>query len=228
MALTADQLLAIDRHLRKDNLLLNEALITELTDHYIAGLEDLMSTGTSFEKALAAIHTGFGGRKGLLALEEKSNEQVVKRLISEFMTALLLYARPPRLVLSLLILTFAFWANQENRVTEWAEFVHTTLHGALVLIALSFFVWHGLKHITGRRTYIKPFTPLIYQLLTACNIPTIFNGVLAITSLRTSFAHYSLVLQTTLIFSYLLIWAVIIEIVVSSLLRFTRLLTTTR
>ena len=75
MALSPDQLQAIDQHLRKANWLLNEDLITELTDHYVAGIEDHLTQGVSFESAVTAVHTGFGGRKGLLKMEEEYQKQ---------------------------------------------------------------------------------------------------------------------------------------------------------
>ncbi|GAB3026781.1 hypothetical protein [Spirosoma pulveris] len=68
--LTPAQLTAIDQHLRKENWLLNEDLISELTDHYINGITDRLAQGMAFDMALREIHTGFGGRKGLLKMEE--------------------------------------------------------------------------------------------------------------------------------------------------------------
>lgn len=65
------QLAAIDRHLRKDNWLLNETLIAELTDHYANATAERMAQGIPFETALWDVHKGFGGRKGLLKMEEE-------------------------------------------------------------------------------------------------------------------------------------------------------------
>lgn len=70
MQLTPDQLAAIDRHLRKDNWLLNEALIAELTDHYTNAILDRMAQGMTVESALLDVHKEFGYRKGLLKMEE--------------------------------------------------------------------------------------------------------------------------------------------------------------
>ncbi len=78
--LTTDQLAAINRHLRKDNWLLNEELITELTDHYANGITEAMEQGQSFDNALAAVHHSFGGRKGLLAMEETYQTEKAKHL----------------------------------------------------------------------------------------------------------------------------------------------------
>ncbi len=73
--LTLDQLNQIDLHLRKENWLLNEDLIAELTDHYAAGIDERMAHGLSFTDALCAVHTDFGGRKGLLKMEEEAQKQ---------------------------------------------------------------------------------------------------------------------------------------------------------
>ncbi len=73
--LTPDQLNQIDQHLRKENWLLNEDFIAELTDHYAAGIDDRMAHGLSFSDALRAVHTDFGGRKALLKMEEEAQKQ---------------------------------------------------------------------------------------------------------------------------------------------------------
>ena len=78
--LTTDQLAAIDRHLRKDNWLLNEDLITELTDHYANAIADHLSRGITFETALNDVHKGFDGRKGLLKMEETYQTEKSKQL----------------------------------------------------------------------------------------------------------------------------------------------------
>lgn len=73
--LTSDQFKAIDVHLRRENWLLDEELVAELTDHYAAGIDERMARGASFADALQAIHTEFGGRKGLLNMEEEAQTQ---------------------------------------------------------------------------------------------------------------------------------------------------------
>ena len=77
--LSPTQLSAIDQHLRKENWLLNEDLIAELTDHYIDGISDRLEQGMEFSMALRDIHTGFGGRKGLLKMEEEYQTQKARR-----------------------------------------------------------------------------------------------------------------------------------------------------
>ncbi|GAB2526251.1 hypothetical protein [Spirosoma aerophilum] len=78
--LTPTQFTAIDQHLRKENWLLNEDLIAELTDHYINGISERLAQGMAFDLALREIHTGFGGRKGLLRMEEEYQVQSYRKL----------------------------------------------------------------------------------------------------------------------------------------------------
>ena len=68
--LTSTQIALIDKHLRSDNWLLNNGLITELTDHYQESIATYIAGGKTFDEALRAVHADFGGRKGLLAMEE--------------------------------------------------------------------------------------------------------------------------------------------------------------
>ena len=81
MNLTSDQLATIDRHLRKENWLLNEALIAELTDHYATGIADRMVQGQAFSEALIEVYKGFGWRKGLLKMEEEYGIQKKRQTI---------------------------------------------------------------------------------------------------------------------------------------------------
>ena len=69
--LTPAQLQRIDKHLRSDNWLLNNDLIAELTDHYVDAITDKLAQNVPFEVALQDVHRSFGGRKGLLEMEEK-------------------------------------------------------------------------------------------------------------------------------------------------------------
>ena len=68
--LTPAQLKLIDKHLRSDNWLLNNDLIAELTDHYVDAISDKLTEKVPFELALQDVHRSFGGRKGLLKMEE--------------------------------------------------------------------------------------------------------------------------------------------------------------
>jgi hypothetical protein len=77
--LTSAQLTAIDQHLRKENWLLNEDLIAELTDHYVNGISERLAQDMAFDMALREMHTGFGGRKGLLKMEEDYQVQTHRK-----------------------------------------------------------------------------------------------------------------------------------------------------
>ncbi|MEZ0487217.1 hypothetical protein [Fibrella aquatica] len=68
--LTPAQHTLIDKHLRSDNWLLNNDLIAELTDHYVDAISDKLAEGIPFDLALQDVHRSFGGRKGLLKMEE--------------------------------------------------------------------------------------------------------------------------------------------------------------
>ena len=68
--LTTAQLQRIDKHLRSDNWLINNDLIAELTDHYVDAITDKLAQNVPFELAIQDVHRSFGGRKGLLEMEE--------------------------------------------------------------------------------------------------------------------------------------------------------------
>lgn len=78
--LTPAQLSTIDQHLRKENWLLNEELIAELTDHFIDGICERLNQGMEFDVALRDVHSGFGGRVGLLKMEEEYQTQKARRV----------------------------------------------------------------------------------------------------------------------------------------------------
>ncbi|ARK10549.1 hypothetical protein A6C57_09545 [Fibrella sp. ES10-3-2-2] len=64
------RLTLIDQHLRRENWLRNDDLIAELTDHYADALSDKLAKGVPFELALEEVCHSFGGRIGLLTMEE--------------------------------------------------------------------------------------------------------------------------------------------------------------
>ncbi|AUD07458.1 hypothetical protein [Spirosoma pollinicola] len=71
--LTPAQKATLDYHLRDTNLLTNEELILELTDHYTTALLERMTEGMTFETALTATQKAFGGSKGLQKMERQYN-----------------------------------------------------------------------------------------------------------------------------------------------------------
>ncbi|MGM9507908.1 hypothetical protein ACS5NO_09280 [Larkinella sp. GY13] len=108
MALTPDQLTAIDRHLRKENWLLNEDLVAELTDHYANGIAEQLANGVPFELALIDIHKGFGGRKGLLKMEEEYLAEMFRAPALAFRKRLKTYTRWPKIVVPAAIIGLLF------------------------------------------------------------------------------------------------------------------------
>ncbi|WP_080054525.1 hypothetical protein [Spirosoma aerolatum] len=110
--LSTDQLQAIDRHLRKDNWLVNEELIAELKDHYAEDIEERVTNGIQFEAVIQEIHNGFGGRKGLRKMEEefqKAQAQNNGRIIRQKIAS---YFRLPRLVITCLLLLLVYYNTQ--------------------------------------------------------------------------------------------------------------------
>lgn len=114
MTLTTDQLTAIDRHLRKENWLLNEDLIAELADHYANGIEERMANGIPFDLALLDIHKGFGGRKGLLKMEEDYQIGQKQGNVRLFWSILIQYLKFPRLHITIIVTLIFYYLNSTN------------------------------------------------------------------------------------------------------------------
>lgn len=146
MRLTPAQLTAIDQHLRKENWLLNEDLISELTDHYINGITDRMAQGMAFDPALREIHTGFGGRKGLLKMEEEYQVQKARQVDVYIWREIRLFFEQTRIAITLALFAFVYWLNAFSGVTDSVDaffsvglFMMTASIFAPVLAAILFF-----------------------------------------------------------------------------------------
>lgn len=100
MALSPDQLAAIDRHLRQENWLLNESLVAELTDHYATAIVESLAQGIPFDLAIVDVHKGFGGQKGLLKMEEEYALGQYQQSRKVFKQVFRSYFRPVRIVLT--------------------------------------------------------------------------------------------------------------------------------
>ncbi|WP_288429170.1 hypothetical protein [uncultured Spirosoma sp.] len=109
--LTPDQLNQINQHLRKENWLINEDLIAELTDHYAAGIDERMAHELSFTDALCAVHTDFGGRKGLLKMEEEAQKQQAKKYYRQEWELIRSFVQGPRWFMAAGLLTGMFLLN---------------------------------------------------------------------------------------------------------------------
>ncbi|SOD89769.1 hypothetical protein [Spirosoma fluviale] len=164
MRLTPAQLTAIDQHLRKENWLLNEDLITELTDHYINGISDRLASGTAFDVALREIHTGFGGRKGLLKMEEdyqvqsyRKHAQLEWQLIRSFMDG---SKRPITvgLFVGLYIVNTYFGAEDMVKTGLAVGFLFVTA-SVLVSIAKSIFFFYQNRHEVSQAV-MQPSSPV--------------------------------------------------------------------
>lgn len=119
--LTPTQLSIIDQHLRKENWLLNEDLIAELTDHYIDGLTDRLEQGMELPVALRDIHTGFGGRKGLLQLEEEYQVQKARRFYTIEWQFVRSFVQGRRWLLTVCLFTGIYMVNAYMGLAETIE-----------------------------------------------------------------------------------------------------------
>ncbi|MEZ0609284.1 hypothetical protein ACAW74_12245 [Fibrella sp. WM1] len=132
--MTPHQQQQIDRHLRADNWLLNKELIAELTDHYVVGISDRVAAGESFDDALRAIHGSFGGRKGLLALEEQFERE---------------QARHPRRLMRNILLSYLQWPRAAYTIALVATLVYlssTNILASKVAYAANFAVAVAVGH----------------------------------------------------------------------------------
>ena len=171
MSLTPDQLTAIDRHLRKENWLLNEDLITELTDHYANGLSERLANGTDFDAAIRQIHRDFGGRKGLLKMEEdfqKSQAQHYGRIIGHLIAS---YFRLPRLGITFLLfmLVYSLLRLLPNKLTfGWDDsWLFIGLLGSLGILYVSAFFRLINHHRQADKT--KPFNQSVWLFFQGIN-----------------------------------------------------------
>lgn len=177
MTLPPDQLTAIDCHLRKDNWLLNEALIAELTDHYTNAILDRVAQGMTFKYALLDVHKEFGYRKGLLKMEEEYGKTQAKSGIRFGHQQFKSYFRRPRLPWTMALLAVVYG------LTLWIEKSGTTLFAVDSWSFVAMVILGGLIYITAFYKLIKaePST-LVHQYGLA---PGIFlgQGAILLTSL---------------------------------------------
>lgn len=139
--LTNDQLQAIDRHLRKENWLLNEELITELTDHYVAGIKDHLAQGVEFDTALKAIHADFGGRKGLIAMEESFQISQTKLVMDLTKQQVFSFFRLPKLPTTLFIMMSVYSLIRLNPTVDTSWLFDNLWILTLVVIGQVCVVW---------------------------------------------------------------------------------------
>ncbi|OIN60176.1 hypothetical protein [Arsenicibacter rosenii] len=208
--LTTDQLAAIDRHLRKDNWLLNEDLIAELTDHYANAITEAMEQGQSFDNALVGIHQSFGGRRGLLTMEDA----FIKNSYTAAWLAVKQAAR--LLLLSPYVLLIGLVAYGIHTVLSTYQ-----LNGFLALIAVHsiFFTLIGLPFFTKLNWWAGPASQLKRKrsgiervsnivLSIALNIPINWLAI----SINSDYTP-AMTLGTTLLFTLALIGYLLVAII---------------
>ncbi len=217
--LTPDQLTAIDRHLRKENWLLNEDLILELTDHYINGISERITQGMAFDVALREIYRNFGGRPGLLKMEEekgKIHSSVIGRELRRLIGS---YFLPPRLSLTLSLLGFAYWATIEGLVGEWLGWASVSFMVISTMPLIILFLRNGYSYVAGKRESMQSVKVIFYRYILAVNLLNILNfcgGSYAMSNIT----DYSTTYQTFITFAYLFVWAIIIDFVLVQPYRF--------
>lgn len=167
--LTPDKLTAIDRHLRKENWLLNEDLITELTDHYANGVSDRLAQGMPIDAAIREIHQNFGGRKGLLNMEEEYQVSQTKQVGRLVRTSMRSYFQLPRLGITVLLLLVVYSSLRllpKNFDFDWTE---NWLFIGLVGITVVLYLFAIIRFIGNYRQNTKARNQGIAALLQGIN-----------------------------------------------------------
>ncbi|QMW03039.1 hypothetical protein [Spirosoma foliorum] len=154
--LTPAQQATLDYHLREANLLTNEELILELTDHYSTDLTERIAQGMTFETALTAIQTAFGGRKGLQKMERAYNRVTFRHYDESWKQALIIQFQKPLLWRQTIpsyavLLVFSFFSIMTNSSasSKWDAFSNGTLGGVIVGFVINqlAILWPYLKSI---------------------------------------------------------------------------------
>ncbi|SOD89763.1 hypothetical protein [Spirosoma fluviale] len=155
--LTSAQQSTLDYHLRETNLLTNEELIQELTDHFTTALLDRMAQGMTFATALTATQEAFGGRKGLQKMERQYNRVTFRHYDERWYQAVrtqfqkpLLWRQTVPVCAVLILLSFVGYAPDSANGVEldsdfYAGFATGTIMGFFVLIMG--LVWPYLKTV---------------------------------------------------------------------------------
>jgi hypothetical protein len=153
--MTTAQLQQIDKHLRSDNWLLNRAFIAEMADHYATAITDRMAAGEAFDAALRAVHTSFGGRRGLLAMEESFVAGQMRGAKREFWQLTFSVFRWPQAAVTLLVVlavglilshpVYSTYLAQGGNVAQAIVCAHVV---GWLLVA-------GFRQVRGRATWVR-------------------------------------------------------------------------
>ena len=168
MKLTSDQLVAINRHLRKENWLYIENLIAELTDHYVVGLEDRIANGMTFDAALHDIHASFGGRKGLLKMEEAYQVQKDRRSVMHEWCKVRTFFSGNRLAVTLGVFAVLYYMNgsasYQSVVGSLLRFIELPLQVSLMSAvfagAVQNWVWYD-RGVADKPLAVPALTPFV-------------------------------------------------------------------
>ena len=159
----------IDDILRQENLLTNEDLIAELTDHYSVALEDRLGQGVNAETALLAINTDFGRRSGLQKLEKQYNRVSFRRYDALWWEAMRLQFRPKKLLFLVgmwALVGYSSWQSPELNFDQMYGFFAGLSVGCVLAWQLP--LWEYLKKLV-RYGWHNP--PAELQYLLSWSIP---------------------------------------------------------
>ena len=183
--LTIAQKATLDYHLRETNLLTNEELILELTDHYTTALLEHMTQGMTFETALTATQKAFGGRKGLQKMERQYNrvtfrhydERWRQAVLSQFQKPLLWRQTVPVCAVLILLSFFGYSPNSTHGPESDNDFYNglatgTFLGFAVLLMSLA---WPYLKTVFKYGAHNVPTEALYLITRHAVLLPIIYG-----------------------------------------------------
>lgn len=185
MRLTPAQLSTVDQHLRETNLLTNEELIIELTDHYTTAVIEHMVQGMTFATALSDTQQAFGGHKGLQKMERQYNrvtfrhydERWRQAVISQFQKPLLWRQTIPVCAILILLSFFGYspdLANEAELDSDfYTGFITGTMTGFVVLIMS--LVWPYLKTVFRYGIHNVPTEALYLITRHAIILPVIYG-----------------------------------------------------
>ena len=200
--LTPAQQAKLNDCLRETNLLTNEELIQELTDHFTDATNARMAHGVTFETALTDVQRAFGGRKRLQKMERHYNRVTFRRYDTLWMQYIQKQSRWPHCLLPLFMFGIIYWTT--THTSRPAAFsVDTLVHnpwfgfalGSILGLAIKFVQLVVKGGITGKNfphkalyllSRIIPITMVLYgfcALLTYLNTyfpPFVYEAILSV------------------------------------------------
>lgn len=170
----------IDDLLRQHNLLTNEDLIAELTDHYSVALENQLAQGVNSETALMAINADFGGRSGLQKLETQYNRVSFRRYDALWWETIKDLPFHPKRLAYLLVMwgvaVYGYWPSFKYNGPIEFGFLFGLLIGTLLSLQVP--LWDYLKKLV-RHGWHNPPTEVQYILRRTSTVTAILGGQMA-------------------------------------------------